>query len=61
MLKDIVLSTPGHKLAMYHFAYGLEKLGRKDEAVAWLKSLLKSPEAFDGRDDVEQLLRALEG
>lgn len=61
VLKDIVLSTSGHKLAMYHFAYGLEKLGRKDEAVTWLKSLLKSPEAFDGRDDVEQLLRALEG
>ena len=61
LLKDVVLNSPQHRLAKYHFAYGLAKVGREKEAISWLKNLLKTPDMFDDRDNAEELLRELGG
>jgi Flp pilus assembly protein TadD len=58
MLEKAVVRMPGNPTILYHLALACQKLGKKDEAVAYLKKALalgEFPEMLQTRTLLEKL------
>ena len=60
LLRDARLRSPNDPEIRYHLSVALIKTGRKGEAREELRAALGMPGGFDGRDDAEAQLKALQ-
>ena len=60
LLRDARLRSPNDPEIRYHLAVALVKTGRKGEAREELRAALGMPGGFEGRDDAEAQLKALQ-
>ncbi|HMS83531.1 MAG TPA: tetratricopeptide repeat protein [Nitrospira sp.] len=61
LMKDAVAKSPELSVLNYHLGIAFFQSGKRAEARTYLSKALKSPEAFEGRREAEQVLAQLRG
>jgi Flp pilus assembly protein TadD len=61
LMKDAVAKSPEVPTLNYHLGMAFYQTGNTAEARAYLSKALKSAEAFQGREEAEQIMSQMRG